>query len=459
MPRRPRPPNLASRACAALVCLTAACNFDAQGLGESTDVVLSASSSGSGAPPGTTTGPGSTSTGEPTPGSSGDASSTGEPVCVEDCPPVPAWTVMAPAEPHALALDAAGDAVVVGDCPQASNAAISDIWTGKFAGLDGAQIWEARHNGGQHGRDFARGVALTPDGRVVVVGGSREVSGRGVDLWVGWYAGDTGELLTSGNLMTGHWNGDDALVDEWAEAVAIDGAGGLVLAGSRCPASCEVPDAWIGRFDATGAALWGEPMLPVATGSFRGLLLDDDRLLPFGSDGYDASPLPWRTLLRRLDDDGAGTWSALPDPPGELGFIALAAALADDGGLWVVGRELAVGAEQGFLRLYRPDRADTPVAELHGAELGGSLGAVVLDADGDPIVAGARGRGTTRHLWLARFTRELAPVWQLEVASDEASDARGLARDAHGGLWVLGAHQPDADTRATSWLRRYTPGP
>ena len=158
MPRRPRPPNLASRACAALACLTAACNFDAQGLGESTDVVLSASSSSSGAP-GTTTGPGSTSTGEPTPDSSGDASSTGEPACVEDCPPVPAWTVMAPAEPHALALDAAGDAVVVGDCPQASNAAISDVWTGKFAGLDGAQIWEARHNGGQHGRDFAR-VAL-----------------------------------------------------------------------------------------------------------------------------------------------------------------------------------------------------------------------------------------------------------------------------------------------------------
>lgn len=453
MPLRRR---LLPSAIASLLGLAAACNFDAQGLGEATGVALSVSGS-SGELPGST-GQGSTAAGPETGSSDGDTSS-GEPVCSSDCPPIPEWTVTTPGDAHALVLDPAGDAVVVGDRAQASNPVLSDVWAAKFTGRGGAQIWEARHNGDQKGHDFGRGVALAADGTVVVVGGSREVANRRVDLWVGWLAGDTGELLNSGNLMTGHWNGEDGQLDEWAEAVASDADGGLVVVGSRCLADCEVPDAWIGRFDAAGAALWAEPMLPVSAGSFRGLLVDRDLLLPFGTDGYDGSSSSWRTLVRRLDGNGAGTWSALPDPPGqeELGFIALAAALADDGGLWVVGREIAVGAERGFLRLYHPDRGDTPVAQLRGDALAGSLSALVLTADGAPLVAGSSGRGSTRHLWLAQFTAGLAPMWHIDEAADEVTEARGLAHDPDGGLVVLGVRLPGDGMPVQTWLRRYVP--
>ncbi len=457
----PMPPS--TRALAPLACLALACNFDARGLGETTDVVLSASDGSSGAPQ-----PGSTgldpSTGEPAPGSSSGGDSSGEPACSDDCPPTPAWTVTTPGEAHALALDLAldgvGDVVIVGDRPQASNAAQSDAWAAKFAGQDGAGLWEARYNGAEKARDFARGVAFAGDGTVVVVGGSQEVMGRRVDLWVAWYAGDTGQLERHSDLMTGHWNGEDGKVDEWAEAVAIAGDGGLVLAGSRCAAECEIPDAWIGHFDAAGETRWGEPMLPIAAGSFLGLLVDGDVLVPFGTDGYPGSPSPWRTLLRRLDDDGAGIWSALPDPPGadQPDFVALAAALAGDGGLWVVGSEITVGPERGFLRLYRPERGDTPVAELHGPALPGSLAALALTADDTPIVAGSVGRGRARHLWLAQFTAELAPVWRIDESDDEVNDARGLARDADGGLVVVGVRLPGDGTPPGTWLRRYLPG-
>ncbi len=442
-------------ASASLIGLAAACGFDAQGLGEATGVVLSVSSS-SGPPDLSSTGQGSTSAGPET-GNSDAETSSGEPACTFDCPPTPAWTVKVPGDAHALALEPSGDAVIAGDLAQVSNPALSDVWAARFAGFDGARVWEARHNGDQKGRDFGRAVALAADGTVVVVGGSQELANRRVDLWVAWLAGDTGELLNSGDLMTGHWNGDDVNVDEWAEAVAIDSDGGLVVAGSRCLAECEVPDAWIGRFDATGSARWDEPMLPVSAGVFHGLLVDRDLLLPIGTDGYDGSSSPWRTLVRRLDGDGAGIWSALPDPPnqGGIGFIALAAALADDGGLWVAGRELAVGAERGFLRLYHPDRGDTPVAELHGEGLAGSLSTLVLTADGAPIVAGSVGRGSARHLWLAQFTADLAPVWRIDEPADEVTEARGLARDPGGGLVVLGVRLPAEGGPVETWLRRY----
>lgn len=456
----PMPRRLPTRALVSLAALVTACNFDAQGLGETTQVDLSVGgSSTSGSPEPGSTGPTPT-TGDPLPGSSsgGDESSSGAPVCSDDCPPTPAWTVKVPGEAHALVLDPLAGLVVAGDRPQANNPASTDVWAAKFAVEDGQQLWETRHNGDQKGKDFARDVAFAADGSVVVVGGSQEVMGRRIDLWVGRLAGDTGELVSATNLMTGHWNGDDVRADEWAEGVAIDANGGLALVGSRCPGECEVPDAWIGRFDATGESLWGEPMLPISAGSFRGLLLADDTLWPFGTDGYDGSPSPWRTLIRRLDDDGAGTWSALPDPPGpdQPSVVVVDAALAGDGALWVVGREVGVGAERGFLRCYHPARGDSPVVELHGEALAGSLAAVVLTDEGAPIVAGAAGSDATRHLWLARYTGELALVWRINELAEDVEEARGLARDPDGGLVVVGVSLSDREPPET-WLRRYLP--
>ena len=97
---------------------------------------------------------------------------------------------------------------------------------------------------------------------------------------------------------------------------------------------------------------------------------------------------------------------------------------------------------------------DSPVVELHGEALDGSLAALVLTDDGAPIVAGAVGSDTTRHLWLARFTGELAPVWRIDEPAEQVEEARGLARDPDGGLVVVGVSLSDREPPAT-WLRRY----
>ena len=444
-----------------IACLpVTACNFDAYGLAATTEVELTASSSSTGvAPVPGSTGPGS-STGLPEPGTSEggeSSSSSGEPACTEHCPPTPAWTVTTPGDAYALVLDDAGDAVVAGERTQTNAPATTDAWVAKFSGNAGHLAWETRHNGDQKGRDFARDVALTADGTVVVAGGSAEVEGRRTDVWVGWLAGDTGELLASSNLMTTDWNGVGVKLDEWAETLAIDDDNGLVVAGTRCAVPCDVPDAWIGRFTAAGVPVWDEPDAQASIGSFRGLVLDRESLLPFGTDGYDGSQVPWRSLIRRLDAEGAGTWSALPDPPqAEIGFVVLAGALAPDGGLWVVGREIVAGTDGGFIRLYQPGDADTPIVELGGGALAGELSAITLTGDGAPIVAGATGRYPGRSLWLGQFTTALAPLWRIDESSTEVNEARGIARDAEGGLLVLGVQSP-ADGPATTWLRRYSP--
>ena len=90
------------------------------------------------------------------------------------------------------------------------------------------------------------------------------------------------------------------------------------------------------------------------------------------------------------------------------------------------------------------------------------LGLVARPADGgwrfDAIVAGSLGRGRARHLWLAQFTAELAPVWRIDESGDEVTDARGLARDGDGGLVVVGVRLPGDGTPPGTWLRRYLPG-
>lgn len=458
MPRHP--------AAVVIACLpVAACNFDAYGLAATTEVELSSSSNGSSssssgaAPEPDSTGPGpSTGLPEVSTSEGGEGSSTGEPACSENCPPTPTWTVTTPGDAHALVLDEVGDAVVAGERRETNAPSSTDVWVAKFARKEGHLVWEARHNGDQKGSDFARGVALTADGTVVVAGGSREVEGQRIDLWVGWHAADTGELLASGNLMTTDWSGVGVKLDEWAETLAIDDDGGLVIAGTRCAVPCDVPDAWVGRFTSAGAPIWDEPMLACASGSFRGVVLDSESLLPFGTDGYDTSQVPGRSLIRRLDDDGAGTWSALPDPPqAEIGFVVLAGALAPDGGLWVVGREIVAGTDGGFIRLYQPGGADKPIVELRGVDLGGELSAITLTGDGAPIVAGATGRYPGRSLWVGQFSVELVPLWRIDEPSAEVSEARGVARDADGGLVVLGVQLPPENGPATTWLRRYSP--
>jgi hypothetical protein len=443
----------------------AGCQFDGLGLGSTTAVDLtSASSTGPGEPPDTSTTTISPTTGEPTtgePGSTSTTTATTDDPCPDGCPPMAGWTVVVDRVGVALTLDTSGDIFVAGEQAQTNDKSLRDVWVARFAADDGETLWEQRHNGAEHRTDFARGLALSGDGAtLVVVGGSQEGPNRRIDVWAGWLATADGAKTSFTDLGTTHWNGDDPQLDEFANGVALDVDGQLFVVGRRCLFPCELPEAWLGRFTAEGKPVWLESMLYAGQGSLRAVLEREGSLYAVGTDGYPDAPAPWRTLIRRYDSTGGGTWSALQEDD-SVSFEALAVALAGDGGLWVVGRESdPAGPEGGFLRHYLPDRDDEPVHELRGEALDGELAAISLTADGAPVVAGAAGDGSERHLWLARFTVELAPVWRIDEPAAEVAEARALAHDGAGDLVVLG-HTPTDQPEASpdSWLRKYSQAP
>lgn len=447
--------RLAARVAVSLAWLLTGCKFDAAGLG--TDSAPGSESTGA-------TGSGDASSGEPTTGDGTtvstdtgvlDTGSSGDP-CAGGCAPAVGWTVTDLAAGHALVLDAQDDALVAGDSAQKDDDQLRDAWVAKFAAADGDKAWESTHDGGSRLTDFARAVVILPNGQVLIAGMSQEDPDRRQDVWLGWYEPMKGDELTTSNLGTAHWNGDDPELDESARALAVDPAGDLLVGGIRCYTPCEVPDAWIGRFTSEGKPIWDDPMQSPGQGIVRAIVGVGNDLIAAGTDGYDGAPGQWRSLIRRFDGQGGGLWSASKEDPGAVDYDAFALALAGDGRLWVVGRELADDAApaRGFVRIYQPDRVFEPVLERRGDDLDGEPRALALGPEG-VVVTGVAGVGDGRHLFLAGFDAELAPLWRLDEPADEVTGGRGVARTSGGDLVVLGQLERGDGRAATTWLRRY----
>lgn len=431
--------------------LAGGCTFEAFGLGSATQDPGSESSAGDSGQP-TTGSAESSSSSSSTATTSGPT--TGAEVCPDGCPPGVGWTAIADRVGHAVALDPGGDVVVAGDQAQLDDAEQRDVWVARFAGGDGQLVWEQRYNGGERRGDFARAVVVLDDGRIVAGGVSQEVQGHRQDVWVGWYDADGG-LLNSGNLGTAKWDGANIKLDESMRSLTLDAGGELIAGGTRCQSPCQVPDAWIGRFSREGVAQWSEPMLVCGPGALRAVAPLAGGLLAVGTDGYVESTAPWRSLIRSFDASGAGTWSALQEAPGAAGFEALGVAVAGDGALWVVGRELdGETVSGGFVRQYRPGREFMPVQERRGEDLDGEAMAIVVVADGSIVVTGTAGPTGAPHLWLGGFSDELEPVWRIDEPGEAVSSGRAMAQDPDG-VVVLGQINARRISPASTWLRRY----
>ena len=120
----------------------------------------------------------------------------------------------------AVAVDVAGDVIVTGRSTAQGSG--SDYTTIKFAGSTGAQLWTSRY-AGPLGFDEANSVTVDGAGDVLVTGTSEGIDGN--DIATVKYAGASGAQLWE-NRYTGPAGGDDSAV-----AMAVDGAGNVLVAG------------------------------------------------------------------------------------------------------------------------------------------------------------------------------------------------------------------------------------
>jgi hypothetical protein len=146
----------------------------------------------------------------------------------------------------ALALDAVGDVVVTGRSAATGDGL--DFYTAKYAAANGARLWFRRYNGPGDGDDVASDVAVDAGGAVIVTGTSRGGNGSN-DVYTAKYAGATNDLIWD-ERYDGPGGGDDSAV-----AVAVDGAGNALVAGTV--SNNGNPDIYVAKLAAAdGDELW-----------------------------------------------------------------------------------------------------------------------------------------------------------------------------------------------------------
>ena len=147
--------------------------------------------------------------------------------------------------PYDLALDASGNAIVIGQ-------ANSDMATTKYSGASGAVLWGPRLvNGPNDAYDGAFRLAVGTDGDVAVTG-SIVVYGLDSDWATIKYRGSDGATLWGPVTLGGAGNSSDV-----PNAIAIDAAGDVVVAGSIRDAQQLSVGTTVAYDGATGAVLWG----------------------------------------------------------------------------------------------------------------------------------------------------------------------------------------------------------
>jgi outer membrane protein assembly factor BamB len=127
----------------------------------------------------------------------------------------------------AVAVDASGNVLVAGySSPNATNLFKYDFYTAKYAAANGALLWEKRYNGPANQTDLASSVAVDASGNVIVTGVSYNTydysSG---DFYTAKYAATNGALV-----WERRYNGP-ANTNDVPEALAVDSSGNVVVTG------------------------------------------------------------------------------------------------------------------------------------------------------------------------------------------------------------------------------------
>ncbi len=126
------------------------------------------------------------------------------------------------ANASAVAVDGAGNAIVTGSLSSGSGA---DFYTVKYAANSGSLLWETRHNKIGSNIDSCAAVAVDGVGNIVAAGSSQG-AGTNRDYYTAKYAAATGSLM-----WATRYNGPANDYDS-ASAAAVDGAGNVIVTGA-----------------------------------------------------------------------------------------------------------------------------------------------------------------------------------------------------------------------------------
>jgi predicted Rdx family selenoprotein len=234
-----------------------------------------------------------------------------------------AWTTIGYPAGGGLAVDKGGNVIVTGVVD-------GDMYTAKFAGVDGALLWEKLFSTGL-AFDHGRAVAVDSSGNVIVTGGVNRVT-TDSDYYTAKYAGENGALL-----WEHRYNGPSNSFDG-PTAVAVDAIGNVAVTGisghdvyTAKYAAANGALLWERRYSGPPSGRW-QSGLAVAVDRHGNVVVTGYAGNPANDDYYTA---------KYAAADGALLWERRYDGPGNSDDMAGALALDANDNVVVTGRSEA----------------------------------------------------------------------------------------------------------------------
>ncbi|HLT36051.1 MAG TPA: hypothetical protein VK034_07190, partial [Enhygromyxa sp.] len=314
----------------------------------------------------------------------------------------------------AIAVGAGGEVYVIGWFDGFGD----DIWYAALDPADGETVWSTTLDGNDgvgDGDDLGSGIALTPDGDLVLAGRIRVGDGDD-DVWVR-------KVTTEGTVIwTSTWSGtgDNSFSTDRSGSVAV-GSDGSVWVTAREHVDFDTQEATLLHFDEDGNFVALHQ--PQAGGSHQHDPID---VLVDGDSVYFAfakSAFPYRGWLYKLDTDGTEQWLkteadwVLIDGEDMIGedWTIRGLGLDGNGNLGVAGvfinEEQGEGIDWGEAWVAKLDGAGEIICRGRHAVDDGNVIPPSLSIDGAGFGAGGfgltgietAGQGNATKLWTARF--------------------------------------------------------
>jgi len=284
----------------------------------------------------------------------------------------------------AVAVDGAGNVVAAGVTFNTST--FADFTVIKFDGASGAVLWSRAIDGTANGFDFASAVAVDGAGNVVAAGVTRN-AGTGADFTVIKFDGASGAVLWS-QAIDGTANGFD-----FASAVAVDGAGNVVAAGSTQNTGTSL-DFTVIKFDgASGAVLWSQAINGTANGFGEAFAVAVDGAGNVVAAGRTTNTGTFEdfTVIKFDGTSGTELWRQVIDGTANSLDFAFAVAVDGAGDVVAAGRTTNTGTFEDFT-VIKFDGASGAVLwsqTINGtANSSDEASAVAVDGAGNVVAAG-----------------------------------------------------------------------
>jgi uncharacterized delta-60 repeat protein len=340
---------------------------------------------------------------------------------------------------YLVAVDSSGNALVAG-CSDSTNRfnPNPDVFTAKYAAADGALLWEKRYNGPGNRDDFALGLAMDSDGNVAVTGFVVSTNFNN-DYYTAKYAGADGALL-----WERHYNGPANFQDE-AQAVMMDDVGNVVVTGYSHNTDFNA-DCYTAKYAAAdGTLLWDHRYNGPANSSAQVQAVAVDpggNVVVTGFAANDRNYADYYTA-KYAAADGALLWEQRYNGPTDLNDVARAVAVDASGNVVVTGLSersyytAKYAAADGTL-LWEQRAPRSTVSEEEGP-------AMALDASGNVVVAGSASDNfnpdSSDYCTVKYAAADGAVLWEQDYngPGNQGDYAQAVAVDANGDVLVTGS--------------------